>query len=106
MHEHDFIHDDRPPSHNRRTADVQLIELNHRVDKLADKVAGLHENHTEHRKELTDLSQAVSKLSNTINRAIWIIVGGTAVIAFVSSGQFVQTVKTGTAIVESQTTGR
>jgi NAD+--asparagine ADP-ribosyltransferase len=104
---HDFTQgEDKPPTQDRRMADLKLIELNHRIDKLADKVTSLHENHTEHKKELSDLSQAVSKLSNTINRAIWILVGGAAVIAFLSSGQFTQTVNTGSAIVGSQNGGR
>lgn len=106
MAQHEFMHTEQPPRVERRADDVKLIELNHRIDKLADKVTSLHENHTEHKKELSDLSQAVSKLSNTINRAIWLLIGGGAVIAFLSSGQFTQTVKTGTAIVESQNASR
>jgi NAD+--asparagine ADP-ribosyltransferase len=103
---HEFIQGEQAPRMDRRADDVKLIELNHRIDKLADKVTSLHENHTEHKKELSDLSQAVSKLSNTINRAIWILIGGAAVIAFLASGQFTQTVNTGSAIVGSQNGGR
>jgi hypothetical protein len=95
-----------PPHERRRSDDIKFIEINHRIEKVTDKVNELHSNHTEHKKELSDLSQAVSKLSNTINRAIWIIVGGGAVIAFLSSGQFTQTVNTGAAIVGAQQHGR
>lgn len=101
MAAHEFMHGDNLPN-DRRADDVRFIKIEHSIDKLATKVADLHENHTEHKKELSDLSAAVTRLSNTINRAIWVIIGGAAVIAFLSSGQFTQTVKTGQAVVESQ----
>jgi peptidoglycan hydrolase CwlO-like protein len=87
---------------DRRQTDIKMIEMQHKIDKLTDKVTSLHENHTEHKKELSELSQSVTNLSHTINRAIWILIGGAAVIAFLSSGQFTQTVKAGAAIVGAQ----
>jgi hypothetical protein len=86
----------------RRQPDLGLINLTHRVDKIADKVASLESNHIEHKQELKELSAAVSKLSNTISRGIWILIGGASVLAFLVSGQFTQTVKTGAAIVGVQ----
>ena len=105
MAAHEFMHGDNQPT-DRRADDVRFIKIEHSIDKLATKVADLHENHTEHKKELSDLSAAVTRLSNTINRAIWVIIGGAAVIAFISSGQLTQTVKAGQAVVESQNAGR
>ena len=110
---HEFMQgdggDDSPkggPSYNRRADDIRFIKLEHTIDKLSTKVADLHSNHVEHREELSDLSAAVTRLSNTINRAIWVIIGGAVVIGFLSSGQFTQTVKVGQAVVESQNASR
>jgi len=87
---------------DRRQPDIGLLNLSHRVDKLTDKVSSLEANHIEHKQELKELSAAVSKLSNTINRGIWILIGGASVLAFLVSGQFTQTVKAGAAIVGVQ----
>lgn len=101
---HEFMQGEQPTPRvpERRSDDMRFLQIEHKIEKLAEKLGTLHENHTEHKKELSELSQAVSRLSNTINRAIWILIGGAAVIAFLSSGQFTQTVKTGQAVVESQ----
>lgn len=105
MAEHEFIDNNEHSVNNRRAEDVRFIKIEHIVDKLSTRVESLHENHTEHKKELSELSTAVTRLSNTINRAIWVIIGGAAVIAFLSSGQLTQTVKVGQAVVESQNAG-
>ena len=105
MAQHDFMQDEHLMN-DRRAEDVRFIKIEHSIDKLATKVADLHDNHTEHKKELSDLSVAVTRLSNTINRGIWVIIGGASVIAFLSSGQLTQTVKIGQAVVDSQNAGR
>lgn len=105
MAAHEYMHGDNTPN-DKRSDDVRFIKIEHLVDKLSIRVESLHENHTEHKKELSELSTAVTRLANTINRAIWVIIGGAAVIAFLASGQLTQTVKVGQAIVESQNASR
>jgi prefoldin subunit 5 len=90
------------PKTERRIGDIHLVELNHKIERVADRVSTLEKNHADLRAEIKELSNAVSKLTNGMNRGIWILVGAGAVLAFLVSAQFTQTVKVGSAIVGAQ----
>lgn len=89
-------HEDKVP--DRRTYDQNISRLDSKVEVMRNDVNRIE-------KVLEDLAGSVSKLSNIVNRAIWVLLGGAAVVLFLTNGQFTQTVKVGSAIAEAQQHG-
>jgi outer membrane murein-binding lipoprotein Lpp len=65
---------------DRRSADVNLIKLQARVERLEEK-------HDDATKAIEKLASKVDMLGDSIKKASWIVVGGAGVLYFLISGQ-------------------
>jgi hypothetical protein len=67
------------------------MKIDHRIEKLEEK-------HVEFAAELKEIATNLKGLSTNVNRAAWILIGGFAVVSFLTSGSFGKAFQVGEAV--------